>query len=321
MPASVELSPMFDPTLERVGFPLDHPYIERVYCSVLGPELGAAAAPGRRAVRRAPRGRPGRPRRPVPLPRARRARRRRRHRPQRPAAPHDGPPRPVPDGRLARRRPPRHPPQAAGPRAAPGRPAARARPGRPPPAAHRPPRRPRRPRRGPGRSSPPARRPADGPGRRPERRVAGRRPPARLRHQRPSTRGSSPDDRDPHPSATPPRALSALTFSTAATREPLTFSTPPTRSRTAQPADTHLQVSLRETCAAAFRGRSLPAPPQLSAHQSSRPRPWSSSRSRETSPTRCTVSIDCTATAHSRYWTPSVGESCRRSGSTPHSSR
>ena len=37
MPASVELSAMFDPTLDRVGFPLDHPYIERVYCSVLGP--------------------------------------------------------------------------------------------------------------------------------------------------------------------------------------------------------------------------------------------------------------------------------------------
>jgi len=35
--ASVELSPLFDPTLERVGFPLDHPYVERVYCSVLGP--------------------------------------------------------------------------------------------------------------------------------------------------------------------------------------------------------------------------------------------------------------------------------------------
>ena len=37
MPASIDLSPMFDSTLERVGFPLDHPYIERVYCSVLGP--------------------------------------------------------------------------------------------------------------------------------------------------------------------------------------------------------------------------------------------------------------------------------------------
>ena len=37
MPATVELSPLFDPTLDRVGFPLDHPYIERVYCSVLGP--------------------------------------------------------------------------------------------------------------------------------------------------------------------------------------------------------------------------------------------------------------------------------------------
>ena len=37
MSASVELVPLFDPTLDRVGFPLDHPYVERVYCSVLGP--------------------------------------------------------------------------------------------------------------------------------------------------------------------------------------------------------------------------------------------------------------------------------------------
>ena len=37
MSASIELSPLFDPTLDRVGFPLDHPYVERVYCSVLGP--------------------------------------------------------------------------------------------------------------------------------------------------------------------------------------------------------------------------------------------------------------------------------------------
>jgi hypothetical protein len=37
VPASVELSPLFDPTLERVGFPLEHPYVEQVYCSVLGP--------------------------------------------------------------------------------------------------------------------------------------------------------------------------------------------------------------------------------------------------------------------------------------------
>ena len=109
---------------------------------------------------------------------------------------------------------------------------------------------------------------------------------------------------------------------TPRTRHATHISTPPTRSRTAQPADTRLQVSLRETCAPPRVVESpLPASPQLSAHQSSRPRPWSSSRSRETSPTRCTVSIDCTATAHSRYWTPSVGESCRRSGSTPHSSR
>jgi hypothetical protein len=35
--ASLELSPLFDPTLERVGFPLDHPYVEQVYCPVLGP--------------------------------------------------------------------------------------------------------------------------------------------------------------------------------------------------------------------------------------------------------------------------------------------
>lgn len=37
MSASVEMVPLFDPVLERVGFPLDHPYVERVYCSVLGP--------------------------------------------------------------------------------------------------------------------------------------------------------------------------------------------------------------------------------------------------------------------------------------------
>lgn len=37
MPATVELVPMFDPVLDRVGFPLDHPYVERVYASVLGP--------------------------------------------------------------------------------------------------------------------------------------------------------------------------------------------------------------------------------------------------------------------------------------------
>jgi hypothetical protein len=37
VPTSVEISPLFDATLDRVGFPLDHPYIERVYCSVLGP--------------------------------------------------------------------------------------------------------------------------------------------------------------------------------------------------------------------------------------------------------------------------------------------
>ena len=46
MPATVELSPLFDPTLDRVGFPLDHPYIERVYCSVLGP---SSVLPLRRA--------------------------------------------------------------------------------------------------------------------------------------------------------------------------------------------------------------------------------------------------------------------------------
>ena len=37
MPASVELSPLFDSTLDRVGFPLEHPYVEEVYASVLGP--------------------------------------------------------------------------------------------------------------------------------------------------------------------------------------------------------------------------------------------------------------------------------------------
>lgn len=37
MSASVELRPLFDPTLDRVGFPLDLPYIEQVYCSALGP--------------------------------------------------------------------------------------------------------------------------------------------------------------------------------------------------------------------------------------------------------------------------------------------
>jgi len=35
--ASIELSPLYDPTLEKVGLPLTHPYVERVYCSVLGP--------------------------------------------------------------------------------------------------------------------------------------------------------------------------------------------------------------------------------------------------------------------------------------------
>lgn len=43
MPASLELSPPFDTTQERVGFPFDHPYVKHVYCSVLGP-LGPAAA-------------------------------------------------------------------------------------------------------------------------------------------------------------------------------------------------------------------------------------------------------------------------------------
>jgi hypothetical protein len=37
VPASVELSALFDPTLERVGLPLEHPYLEEVYASVLGP--------------------------------------------------------------------------------------------------------------------------------------------------------------------------------------------------------------------------------------------------------------------------------------------
>ncbi|MGQ0616142.1 MAG: hypothetical protein ACT4PW_03990 [Acidimicrobiia bacterium] len=37
MSASIELSPLYDPTLEKVGLPLTHPYVERVYCSVLAP--------------------------------------------------------------------------------------------------------------------------------------------------------------------------------------------------------------------------------------------------------------------------------------------
>jgi hypothetical protein len=36
---------MFDPTLDRVGFPLDHTYVERIYCSVPRADLGADAAP------------------------------------------------------------------------------------------------------------------------------------------------------------------------------------------------------------------------------------------------------------------------------------
>ena len=37
MQRTIHLSPVVDSTLERVGFPLDHPYLEQVYCSVLGP--------------------------------------------------------------------------------------------------------------------------------------------------------------------------------------------------------------------------------------------------------------------------------------------
>lgn len=37
MPESLVLSPMVDSTLDRVGFPLDHPYIEQVWLPVLGP--------------------------------------------------------------------------------------------------------------------------------------------------------------------------------------------------------------------------------------------------------------------------------------------
>jgi len=37
VPASVELSPLFDPMLDRVGFPIEHAYVEEVYASVLGP--------------------------------------------------------------------------------------------------------------------------------------------------------------------------------------------------------------------------------------------------------------------------------------------
>ena len=37
MQRTVHLSPLVDSTLERIGFPLEHPYVEQVYCSVLGP--------------------------------------------------------------------------------------------------------------------------------------------------------------------------------------------------------------------------------------------------------------------------------------------
>jgi hypothetical protein len=37
VPESLVLSPMIDTTYDRVGFPLDHPYIENVWLPVLGP--------------------------------------------------------------------------------------------------------------------------------------------------------------------------------------------------------------------------------------------------------------------------------------------
>jgi len=37
LPATVHIAPLPDLTLERVGFPLNHAYLEQVYCSVLGP--------------------------------------------------------------------------------------------------------------------------------------------------------------------------------------------------------------------------------------------------------------------------------------------
>ena len=37
MHRSLSVSPLVDPTLDRVGFPLDHPYVEQVWLSVVGP--------------------------------------------------------------------------------------------------------------------------------------------------------------------------------------------------------------------------------------------------------------------------------------------
>ena len=37
MPRSLFIAPLVDPTLDRVGFPLEHPYVEQVWLSVVGP--------------------------------------------------------------------------------------------------------------------------------------------------------------------------------------------------------------------------------------------------------------------------------------------
>lgn len=37
MPRSLFVSSMVDPTLDRVGFPLEHPYVEQVWLSIVGP--------------------------------------------------------------------------------------------------------------------------------------------------------------------------------------------------------------------------------------------------------------------------------------------
>ena len=37
MHRSLSVTPLVDPTLERVGFPLEHPYLEQVWLSVVGP--------------------------------------------------------------------------------------------------------------------------------------------------------------------------------------------------------------------------------------------------------------------------------------------
>ncbi|MEY2420025.1 MAG: hypothetical protein QOI95_92 [Acidimicrobiaceae bacterium] len=37
MPRSLFVSSLVDPTLDRVGFPLEHPYVEQVWLSIVGP--------------------------------------------------------------------------------------------------------------------------------------------------------------------------------------------------------------------------------------------------------------------------------------------